>query len=60
MPPFGGRQILVDKSAWAVAHKPAVSAEWAEALRAGQFAIAPLTRFEILFSARSGAEYDEI
>jgi predicted nucleic acid-binding protein len=60
MPPFGGGQILVDKSAWAVANKPAVSTEWAKALRAGQFAIAPVTRFEILYSARNGAEYDQI
>ncbi len=54
---FGGRQLLLDKSAWARSHHPAVREEWSSAVRASQIVISPPFLLEALYSARNAADY---
>lgn len=49
---------LIDKSALARAAQPAVHARLAEVLSTGQVATCPIIDLEILYSARTPAEYE--
>ena len=49
---------LVDTSAWHRSGQDAVADAWAEHLRADELAICPQVRLEILYSARSAADYE--
>lgn len=59
-PPYGGLTLIADTSAWARADHPSVRDEWGAALSAGQIATSPIVAGELLYSARSAAEFDEI
>lgn len=58
--PYEGRIFIADKSAWERASDAGVRDEWSEALLQGQIATCPIVKFELLFSARSGADYDQL
>jgi predicted nucleic acid-binding protein len=55
---WGELPLVIDTSAWARAHHPAVRDQWIEALRADRLRISPTARLEILLSARSGRDFD--
>ena len=55
---WGGLPLVVDTSAWARAGRAEVRRPWMGALREGRLRISPLTRVEILQSARGGGEFD--
>ena len=57
--PFGGSVFVVDASAWARARSPAVRTEWSKTLLGDQFRSTAITKLEILYSARTAAQYDE-
>lgn len=59
-PAWGALPLVVDTSAWARAHHPAVRESWKEALLGGQLRLSPAVRFEILFSARDGRSFDTL
>ena len=58
--PFGGSVLLVDKSANARAMHPLVRDRWVRALRAGQLASCTVSTLELLYSARSRTEIDDL
>jgi predicted nucleic acid-binding protein len=51
---------LIDTSAWHRRANPAVAQKWAELLTADEVAITEPIRLEVLYSARSSGEYDEL
>ncbi len=51
---------LADTSAWHRASHPDVAAAWQSWLRADSLAICAQVRLEILYSARSAEEYDQL
>lgn len=55
-PPFGGRVLIADTSAWARASHPLVREEWAAALRGRQIATCSIVTLELLYSARNANE----
>ncbi|MFI5004050.1 MAG: PIN domain-containing protein [Solirubrobacterales bacterium] len=55
-PPFGGRVLIADTSAWARASHPFVRDLWAAALRGGQIATCSIVTLELLYSARDRQE----
>lgn len=55
-PPFGGRVLIADTSAWARASHPLVRDQWAAALRGRQIATCSIVTLELLFSARDASE----
>jgi predicted nucleic acid-binding protein len=55
-----GLPLVVDTSAWMRAGHPRAAARWNNAARAGLLRVTPVTRLEILFSARGGANFDEL
>lgn len=55
---WGRLPLLVDTSAWARAHHPAVRATWTEALVGRRLRLSPAIRLEILFGARDGEAFD--
>lgn len=59
-PPFDGHVYIADKSAWEVAHHASVAAEWSAAIIAGQIATCAVVKLEILYSARTNAEWIEL
>lgn len=58
--PYDGRVYIADKSAWEKASHPDVAAEWAEAFRRRQIVTCPIVKLELLFSTRSGEDYDQL
>jgi predicted nucleic acid-binding protein len=58
--PYGGGVFLADTSAWARAHRARVRANWGTALRNGQIATCPIVNFELLYSARTAADFDRL
>lgn len=58
--PFGGGVFIADTSAWSRAHRADVRDEWAAALRDGQIATCPIVNLELLYSARSAADFDQL
>lgn len=59
-PPFGGGTFIADKSIWARSHRDPIRDEWAEALRNGQIATCSVTVLELLYSARTSAEFEAL
>lgn len=55
-PPFGGRVLIADISAWARASHPLVRERWAVAHRRGQIATCSIVMLELLYSARDASE----
>jgi hypothetical protein len=55
-PPFGGRALIADTSAWARASHPLVREQWAAALRARQIATCSIVTLELLYSTRDAQE----
>lgn len=51
-PPFGGKVLIADTSAWARASHPLVQGLWAAALRGRQIATCSIVTLELLYSAR--------
>ena len=54
--PWGGRTFLADTSAWMRFRR--VGGDWDEAMRLGQIATCELATFELLVTARDGADFD--
>lgn len=50
----------IDTSAWHHAAEPGIAAGWRAALDADELGICDQVRLEILYSARSGADYDSL
>jgi predicted nucleic acid-binding protein len=55
---WGGAPLVIDTSAWSRAHHPDVRDRWVDALLADRLRLSPLAQLEILFSARSGKDFD--
>ena len=55
-----GELLLADTSAWHHSASPRVSELWRRNLEESRIATTPPVRLEILFSARSARDYDEI
>jgi predicted nucleic acid-binding protein len=55
-PPFAGRVLIADTSAWARASHPLVREQWAAALRSRQIATCSIVTLELLYSARDERE----
>ncbi len=53
-----GLPLVVDTSAWMRAGHPRAAARWKSAAQAGLLRITPITRLEILFSARDDTSFD--
>jgi predicted nucleic acid-binding protein len=56
--PYDGAVLLADTSAWTRAHHPSVRAEWIAALSGGQIATSPMVELELLYTARTAADFD--
>jgi len=52
-PPFGGRVLIADTSAWARASHPLIRDLWAAALRGRQIATCSIVTLELMYSARN-------
>lgn len=52
--------LLADTSAWHRASHPAVVRQWGEHLAADRIATTPPVRLEVLYSSRSGNDYDAL
>jgi predicted nucleic acid-binding protein len=57
--PFGGGTFLADTSAWARTRHARVASRWATALRNRQIATCPIVNLELLYTARTGEDFDE-
>ncbi len=55
-PPFGGRVLIADTSAWVRASDPRVRGQWADALRSRQIATCSIVTLELLYSTRDAQE----
>ncbi len=55
-PPFGGKVLIADTSAWARASHPLVRGLWAAALRGRQIASCSIVTLELLYSARDAQD----
>jgi predicted nucleic acid-binding protein len=53
---YGGRTLVVDKSAWERAGHPSVKPAWVAAMRSGQLALCSVTKLEILYSTRGASD----
>ena len=58
--PYGGGVFIADTSAWARAHHARVRGDWSKALRGGQLATCPIVSLELLYSTRSGEDFDRL
>lgn len=52
--------LLVDTNAWHRSEHDSVTDAWSDRLIADKLAVCPQVRLEILYSARSGGDYDEV
>jgi predicted nucleic acid-binding protein len=59
-PPFGGAVLLADTSAWTRASTPGLGEEFSSAVVGGQIVTCAATMIEILYTARSATEFDEL
>ncbi len=59
---FGGRVPIADNSVWQRTERlpPAIEADWLSALTANQIATCAVVKLEVLYSARSAAEFEEL
>lgn len=55
-PPFGGRVLIADTSAWARASHPLARDLWAAGLRGRQIATCSIVTLELLYSARDARD----
>ena len=61
MKPFGsGLPLVIDTSAWARQRQPRVLEQWRDTHKAGLFASCPVATLEILLTARSEVEFNEL
>jgi predicted nucleic acid-binding protein len=58
--PWGTLPLVVDTSAWSRVNHPHVREDWDHALQADRLRISPITRLEILYSARNGNQFDDL
>lgn len=58
--PYGGRLLLVDKSAWERQAHTEVRDEWRAALQTDQLVLCSISDFELLYSARDSVGYAAI
>jgi predicted nucleic acid-binding protein len=56
-PPFEGRVLIADTSAWTRASHPLVRDRWAAALRGRQIATCTVVTLELLYSTRDAQEF---
>lgn len=56
--PFGGRLFIADKSAWFRATDVRIRDTWAAALSNRQILTCPIVSLELLYSARTGDDFD--
>ena len=59
-PPFGGRVLIADASAWVRVSHPLVRERWAAALRGRQIATCSIVMLELLYSTRGAQEFAEL
>lgn len=59
-PVWGDLPLVVDTSAFARAHRPAVHQAWNLALSEDRLRISPAVRLEILYGARGGTLFDDL
>lgn len=59
-PPYGGGVFIADTSAWHRADHAHARADWSAAIRNSQIVLSPIVALELLQTARSGQEYDEL
>jgi predicted nucleic acid-binding protein len=59
-PPFGGRKLVVDNSAFQRGGNEIVRGDWLRALEEGQLYRSPILEFEVLYSARNAREHAEL
>lgn len=59
-PPFGGGTFIADKSIWARSDREPIRDAWAQALANGQILTCSITVLELLFSARTSAEFEAL
>lgn len=52
------RIYLFDTSIWEHTEHPLIAADWAMALGSDQLAVSPVVAFEVLYTARSQAEFE--
>ncbi len=57
---YDGRRYIADNSAWSHAHQHSVRDTWAAALRNRQIETCPIVKLEMLYSARSGEDFDRL
>ncbi len=57
---FDGATYIVDTSARARSHHPAIRGQWASALRAQQIVTCSITTLELLYAARTAEEFREL
>jgi predicted nucleic acid-binding protein len=62
-PPYNGRRLIADSSAWSAIHRARllgnVPAEWPQAIAADQILTSPIVRIELLHSTRNLDQFDE-
>jgi predicted nucleic acid-binding protein len=56
-PPYGGKVLIADTSAWVRASHPLVRDSWAAALRGRQIATCSIVMLELLYAARNAREF---
>jgi predicted nucleic acid-binding protein len=56
-PAFGGGVFIADKSVWARNNQAAIREEWMRAVQNGQIATCRINTLELLYSARTAAEF---
>lgn len=59
-PPFIGRELVVDNSAFQRGGHPAVRADWLRAIDEGHLYRSSILQFEVLYSARNAREHTEL
>lgn len=59
-PAFGGRELLVDNSAFQRGGHAQIQAAWLQALEEGNLYRSPILEFEVLYSARNAREHTEL
>ena len=57
--PFGGGTFIADTSAWARAGHARLADAWSSAVFNGQVATCPIVNLELLYTVRSGEDFDE-
>lgn len=62
-PPYGGKQLIADTSAWTALQRARqignVPPDWTRAIEADQILASPIVEIELLHSARNAAEFEE-